>query len=169
LFFFFSLSKEAVTWKSATERDASGFLPLHFAALKGQIGLMRRLIQLAVENKQNVKDWVNDSKNERLQSPLHWCCSKNQLAAAILLVEVRLLQAILFCFLVIVLFFFLKAGSDPNLPDVDGYSPLLTAAQVENWMMRIFFFKKICFLSFAARFDSDSSFLGAARRKHARH
>jgi ankyrin repeat protein len=100
-----------IDWNSLNDRDAAGFLPIHFAAMKGKIAVLRRLIELAKERKQDVKQFVNDAANERKQSPLHWACSKNQLAAAIVLVD---------------------AGADPNAPDIDGYTPLVTAVQHDS-------------------------------------
>ncbi len=111
------------------ERDAAGFLPIHFAALKGQIGLLRRILQLATDRKADVKSMVNDTKNDRQQSPLHWTCSKNQLAAAIVLVDVRLEKKKKTEEKKKGKFNLSQAGADPNLPDVDGYTPTITGVQ----------------------------------------
>lgn len=95
------------------DRDANGFLPIHFAAMKGKIPIVRKLISLANEKggKSQVLALINDADNDRKQTPLHWACSKNQLASVIVLIE---------------------AGADPNLPDIDGYSPVVTAIQYDS-------------------------------------
>ncbi len=100
-----------INWNSLSERDGAGFLPLHFAAMKGKIAVVRRLIELAGEKKLDVEQFVNDNNNDRKQTPLHWACSKNQLAASIVLIE---------------------AGGDPNAADIDGYTPVVTAVQYDS-------------------------------------
>ena len=102
-----------IDWSTMEDRDAQGFLPIHFAAMKGKIPIIRKLLELAKEKggEKQVLALVNDTQNERQQSPLHWACTKNQLASAIILE---------------------RAGANPNLPDIDGYSPLITAIQYDS-------------------------------------
>lgn len=71
--------------------------------------IIRRLAQICTEKGQDVLALVDDNNNQRKQTALHWACTKNELAAVIVLIEL---------------------GANPNLPDVDGYTPILTAIQV---------------------------------------
>lgn len=68
--------------KNRAARDASGFLPVHFAALKGKVAIIRRLAQLTLEKGQAVGPLINDCENQRKQTPLHWACTKNEVDLA---------------------------------------------------------------------------------------
>lgn len=100
-----------IDWSTMHNRDPNGFLPIHFAALKGKVPIIRRLAQVSAERKEDVKALLDDNKNQRLQTPLHWACTKNELASVIVLLDL---------------------GANPNLADVDGYTPILTAIQYDS-------------------------------------
>ncbi len=59
---------------------------------------------------QDVRSQIDDNQNHRQQTPLHWACTKNELASVIVLIEL---------------------GANPNVADVDGYTPILTAIQYD--------------------------------------
>lgn len=87
-------------------------MPLHFAALKGSIGIMRKMMSLSREKSDGLKSFVDDAKNQRSQTALHWACTRDQLASVIVLVE--------------------EGGADIHAADIDGYTPLITAIQYDS-------------------------------------
>jgi ankyrin repeat protein len=74
---FFAKTK-LTSFSCLAERDGSGFLPIHFAALKGKVPIIRKLAQICLERGETISSLVDDNNNQRKQTPLHWACTKNE-------------------------------------------------------------------------------------------
>lgn len=82
------------------EYDTDGFSPMHWAAINGNLEVVKYLLELKAN--------PLDCYNQRLQRPIHWAATKGHVDVVKLL---------------------LQHGENVNVPDKKGYTPLITSAQ----------------------------------------